>query len=274
MSQSVSDPASSDLIRPHEPAPVGLRPGDADSRILIICDHAGNRLPESLGDLGVDSARLAEHIAWDLGALGVARGLAEQLGAHLIFGRYSRLAADLNRAPQDRSAVPEISDGVLVPGNLGLTAQQRARRIEQLHAPYHEYIARFVAASAEQGVRPALISVHSFTGTVSRIRRPWEAGILWDKDPRIAFELLAGLRSQGVNVGDNEPYSGRHTADYTLDRHAEANHLAHAAIELRQDCIASAGMQHIWAERLARTLRSVLADESLTAMPDPAENAA
>jgi predicted N-formylglutamate amidohydrolase len=140
-----------------------------------------------------------------------------------------------------------------------------------LHHPYHEYIAGYIFDALERGFRPIIVSIHSFTPRVSGIKRPWEAGVLWDKDPRVAIPLLAALRREGVNVGDNEPYSGRHTADYTLDRHAEGNHLAHAAIEIRQDCILSSGTQHIWAERLARVLRPIVSDESLHAAPSEGE---
>jgi predicted N-formylglutamate amidohydrolase len=260
-------PASSELLSAEEPSPVGVREVDGDPRLLVICDHASNRLPKSLADLGVDAARLNEHIAWDLGALGVARGVADQLRATLVYGRYSRLAADLNRAPGDPSVVPRISDGVLVPGNLGLTTDQFELRLRTLHDPYHKYIAAFIANAFEQGVRPIIVSIHSFTPSVSGIDRPWEAGVLWDKDPRVAIPLLAALRTQGIVVGDNEPYSGRHTADYTLDRHAEGNHLAHAALEIRQDTILTEGSQHIWAERLVRALKPIIANEALHQPP-------
>jgi predicted N-formylglutamate amidohydrolase len=275
MEQSATSPvadtdathAPSELLAADEPGPVGIREGSGEPRVLVICDHASNRLPAALSNLGVDPARFGQHIAYDLGALGVARGLAEQLGAPLAFGRYSRLAADLNRAPKDYGAVPAISDGVLIPGNVGLSAQARANRIRTLHDPYHEFIAGFVSAGIERGIRPIIVSIHSFTPSISKVTRPWEAGVLWDKDPRVAIPLLAALRREGVFVGDNEPYSGRHTADYTLDRHAEGNHLAHAAIEIRQDCILTEGSQHIWAERLARVLKPILSVDALHAPP-------
>jgi predicted N-formylglutamate amidohydrolase len=41
----------------------------------------------------------------------------------------------------------------------------------------------------------------------------------------------------GFNIGDNEPYSGKHPADYTIDHHAEAAGLPHVSIEIRQDLI-------------------------------------
>ena len=163
------------LLGSDEPAPVGVREARGAPGVLVICDHAGNRMPLALGDLGVPAARFDEHIAWDPGALGVARGIAEQLDATLVFGRYSRLAADLNRAPEDRSAVPAISDGVLIPGNLGLSAQQRAERVKCLHDPYHAWIAQYLSNAERRGVRPVVVSVHSFTPRVSRISRPCAA---------------------------------------------------------------------------------------------------
>ena len=135
---------ANELLGPDDPDPVGVYGERAASRILIICDHAGNLLPPALEGLGMEARHLNDHIAWDPGALGVARGLAEQLGAPLIFGRYSRLAADLNRVPSDTSAVPHISDGVLVPGNIGLSADERARRITALHEPYHNYLGTMI----------------------------------------------------------------------------------------------------------------------------------
>lgn len=269
--ESAQGTASTRLIGSDEPHPVGISAAQSASRFLVICDHASNLMPRALTGLGVRAEELSRHIAWDPGALGVARGLAVQLGATLVFGRYSRLAADLNRAPDDASAVPAISDGVLVPGNIGLTAAEREQRIRELHDPYHNYIADFVTNAMKRGESPILISVHSFTPRVSKIDRPWEAGVLWDKDSRIAIPLLAALRHEGIIVGDNEPYSGRHTADYSLDRHAEGNHLAHAAIEIRQDCIANAGAQHIWAERLAGILKSILRSNALHETADSAD---
>lgn len=265
---AIDDTDGQTLLSEHEPGPVGVRESSKDPRLVVICDHASNRLPESLGGLGVAPRRLEEHIGYDLGALGVARGVAEQLGATLIYGRYSRLAADLNRAPHDAGAVPAISDGVLIPGNIGLSDDAKRQRLQTLHEPYHAYLERFIADAVAQKIRPIIVSIHSFTPSVSRIARPWEAGVLWDKDPRVAIPLLAALRAEGVVVGDNEPYSGRHTADYTLDRHAEGNHLAHAAIEIRQDRILSSGSQFIWAERLVRVLRPIVANQALHEVPE------
>ena len=241
-------------------------PGPNAGSVIVICDHASNALPRRLATLGLAARRLDEHIAYDIGAVGVARHLAIELEAGYVFGRYSRLAADLNRSARDRSVIPAISDGVLVPGNLGLTAHERAARIEALHEPYHREIDRMLTAQVEAGSPPVVVAIHSFTPSISSIPRPWHVGVLWDKDARLAIPLLAAFRAQGdLLVGDNEPYSGRHPADYSIDHHAERGGFAHAAIEIRQDLIATPTEQRDWAIRLGRILRPILEDRRLYA---------
>jgi predicted N-formylglutamate amidohydrolase len=194
-----------------------------------------------------------------------------------VLAVYSRLAVDLNRDLRDGSAYPALSGGVLVPANLGLSAAAKAARARALYEPYHWAVrdaldraggrgapapASFAAASAAGA--PVLVAVHSFTPTMHGLGRPWHVGVLWDKDPRLAVPLLAALRAQqGVVAGDNEPYSGRHPADYTIDHHAEPRGIAHASIEIRQDLIRDEAGQREWAERLAAALCPVLEDDAL-----------
>ncbi len=254
------------LLSAAEPPAFCYVPGPAETRMLVVCDHASNRIPESLGMLGINASRLQEHIAYDIGALAVAMGIAQRFGAGLVYGCYSRLVIDLNRGTRDRSGMPEISDGVLIPGNLALSEADQAARIATLHAPYHLEIERILLAQIERGSFPVVLAIHSFTPFVSGIPRPWHAGVLWDKDARFAVPLLDSIRAdQDILVGDNEPYSGRHIADYTLDRHAEENGLAHAAIEIRQDLISEPATQQHWVKRLGDALDSVLGNQSLYA---------
>lgn len=238
--------------------------GGSDSRVIFICDHASHRIPASLGTLGVDPKYLTDHITWDIGAAGVTRRLAERFGADAVLANYSRLVIDLNRRPRDFTVIPPISDGILVPGNLGLTQAARDARGEALHAPYHAAIEDLIARRSASGVSPAFFGIHSFTPSFHRTPRPWHAGILWDRDPRIAVPMLAALRAHGeFFVGDNEPYSGRHTADYSIDTHAETRGMAHVGIEIRQDLIADDAGQDRWAGILGDALASILADDSV-----------
>jgi len=225
--------------------------------IVVICDHARNQIPRQLGTLGLADHHLQDHIAWDIGA---------RLRVPLIVGGYSRLVVDLNRAKHDASAIPSISDGVLVPGNIALDRVARQERFSAIHDVYHHAVDRLLAETRTDDHCPVIIAIHSFTPQVSGVSRPWHAGVLWDKDPRVALPLLAALRAPGdIMVGDNEPYSGRHAADYTIDTHAEPNGYAHAAIEIRQDQIQSRHGERAWAERLFHALAPIFEDKRIYA---------
>lgn len=259
---------ASDLLSGDEPEPFDIEAPASKSRIVLACDHAGNRIPRALADLGLDEGQLTSHIAWDSGAAGVTRRLSSSLQATAVLGRYSRLVIDLNRDLRDLTAFPAISDGVLIPGNVGLTVEERAERARVFFKPYHEALRRLIQERTSASEQPVLISVHSFTPAQFGVARPWHVGILWDEDPRLALPLLAALRGQrDIVVGDNEPYSGRHPADYTIDHHAEPLGLAYAAIEIRQDLIGGESGQREWADRLAEIFSVLLRDESLFRRP-------
>lgn len=269
-SASEAAPPDSPLLGADEPQPFELIEGAAGSGIILVCDHASPRFPAALGQLGIPDRYLGDHIAWDIGAAGVARRLRERLGADAVLANYSRLVVDVNRGLGDASAIPAISDGVLIPGNLGLTAAEREARVLALHAPYHAAIGALIGRRSAESRVPVVIGIHSFTPRWHGTRRPWHAGVLWDRDPRLPLPLLAALRARGdLVVGDNEPYSGRHTADYSIDRHAESHGLAHAGIEIRQDLIADAAGQERFAGILGDALEAILADASLYAPLSP-----
>ena len=63
------------LLAADEPAPFSLAREESRSPFVLICDHAGRRIPRALGDLGVSAADRERHIAWDIGAAGVASHL-------------------------------------------------------------------------------------------------------------------------------------------------------------------------------------------------------
>jgi len=251
------------LLAPGEPAPFELIEGSAAAPVVFVCDHASNRVPTALGDLGVAEQHLRDHIAWDIGAAAVARRLRERFAAGAVIAGYSRLVVDLNRSLADRSAFPSITDGILVPANLSLSAEDRARRIEALYDPYHAAVEDLVERRTTAAQVPVFVGVHSFTPRFHGTTRPWQIGVLWDVDGRLALPLLAALRAAGVVVADNEPYSGRHPADYSIDRHAELGGLAHAGIEIRQDLITDEAGQERWADVLGEALARVLDEPAL-----------
>ncbi len=251
------------LIGPRDPPPFEYLPG-ASAHALLLCDHASAAVPAALAGLGLPDDAFSNHIAVDLHAGDVTRRLAAQLGLPAFLHGYSRLVADANRHFDDPTLAPTISDGIVVPGNAGLDEASRQRRWQQIHQPYHRAIAGWLQAQFAAGQVPALISVHSFAAEVGGARRPWPVAVLWNQDGRMALPFMAHLREhEGLDVGDNEPYSGREGFGYTMVAHAEAHGLPHLLIELRQDLLDSADQRARWAGVLARSLAPLLEDAQL-----------
>lgn len=229
--------------------------------VLLLCDHASNAVPADI-DLGIDPALLDLHIAIDIGAADVTRALAAALGAPAILATVSRLVIDLHRQADHVGLIPHRSDGHLVPGN---EAVDRQARIARFHAPYHRLIRDRIRAQ-----RPALIlSIHSFTPCLEHggTPRPWEVGVLYNRDARAALPAIDWLRAQGFVTGDNEPYSGR-LLNATLNRHAEGQGIPSVAIEIRNDLIRDAAGVAQWTGALAgltNSLRNSLARKAVPA---------
>lgn len=231
--------------------------------LLLTCDHASRALPEGYGTLGIGEAELARHIGWDIGAAALTEALVAKLNAPAVLSGYSRLLVDCNRAPDDPTLICELSDGTVITGNRGLAPEEIERRIRLYHTPYHDAIARQIEAMRRNIEAPAIVSIHSFTPSMRGRARPWHCGILWDKDPRLAVPLMEKLRAEpGLEVGDNEPYSGRSHVGYTMGRHGASEGLPHVLIEIRQDELDRPEGVARWAERLARVLSEIIAESS------------
>jgi predicted N-formylglutamate amidohydrolase len=247
------------LLAADEPSPVLLERDGGSSPILLACDHAGRRMPRRLGTLGLPPAELDRHIAWDIGVLAVSQRLGAALDATLIGQVYSRLVIDCNRDPAVASSIPEISESTAIPGNRDLSPQDRLRRQAAIFRPYHERLAALLDARRQRGPATVLVSMHSFTPVFKGFVRPWHAGMLYNRDPRLGRILLELLVREGdLVVGDNEPYSVSDATDYTIPVHGERRGIPHVEIEIRQDLIADEPGQTAWAERLARLLPEAL----------------
>ena len=230
--------------------------GAADSRLLLIADHASNRVPPGI-ELGIPAALFEDHIAVDIGAGPLSRALAHRLDCPAVLAAWTRLVVDLNRESDEPNVIPASSDGWAVPGNEALTRAQRDERILRYWRPYHAFIEARIAAAA-----PAmLIGIHSFTPQLASSpheKRPWQVGMLYNLDDRAAKLALRLLREAGIATGDNQPYSGR-DLNATMNRHAEAHGLPYLGFEVRQDLIADAAGVAQWAARLAPVIASVAA---------------
>ena len=227
---------------------------DGGGPFLLVSDHAGQAIPPDLAGLGLSEAERARHIGWDIGIDGMGRALAELLPAVLIEQIYSRLVIDCNRAPGHPTSIVRVSDETPVPGNHDLSDQQVAWRQQVILHPYHARIARALDERQAQNRPTALVALHSFTPSMRGKARPWQAGILHNRDSRLAQIMLDLLRAEGLTVGDNEPYALTDTSDYTVPLHAEKRGLPYLEIEIRQDLIATPAGQAEWAQRLARLL--------------------
>jgi predicted N-formylglutamate amidohydrolase len=243
------------LLAADEPAPVSVRNAEGRSPFLLVADHAGNTIPRSLAGLGISETERVRHIAWDLGIAGVGRVLADTLDATLIQQNYSRLVIDCNRPMDAAASIPDISEYTAIPGNMGLSEANRIERAREIFWPYHERIEAELDRRRRAGRPAVLVALHSFTPVFKGVARPWHAGALYNRDPRLAHRLMALLKTEhGIAVGDNEPYMVSDTSDYTIPVHAERRGLYHVLIEIRQDLIADDNGQHAWALKLARLL--------------------
>lgn len=231
-------------------------------RWLITCDHAANTVPDWLGGtLGLPDSEMARHIAWDPGAAGLTRALAERLDSPAILSRFSRLVIDPNRGEDDPTLIMQLYDGTVIPGNRRLDAAIRAQRLDRLYRPYHAAYATLAARRPDT----VICAIHAFTPQLrGRPPRPWTVGVLHSHlDGRLALPLLDALRAAGMGeIGDNQPYGGHLPGD-AVDRHALMPGRPNVLIELRQDLIATPNSQADWAGRLAPVLQRVLQETAL-----------
>lgn len=234
---------------------VEVTAGRDDAPWLIVCEHASHRFPERWGALGLSEDGQRAHVAWDPGALGVAQALAARLGAVLVAAQVSRLVYDLNRPPDAVGAMPERSEIWEIPGNAGLGPAERLARTQAIYVPFHARLAAELAAMLARGVRPALVTVHSFTPVWFGEPRATELGFIHDADPAFAAEVCAAAGpATGLRAELNAPYSAADGVTHTLKLHATPHGLEHVMIEIRNDLIADAGRQQAMADRLAQAL--------------------
>ncbi|MEM1261918.1 MAG: N-formylglutamate amidohydrolase [Pseudomonadota bacterium] len=256
------------LLAADEPAPFRTIRGDASQRCLLVCDHASSRIPAVLDGLGLGDSAKRSHLVCDYGAGPLTLAVADALDLSAVLCNYSRLVVDCNRSLDDPSAFLTFGDGTRIDGNCDLTEADRKHRADAIYWPYHQAVDAALAELDTENERAALVSLHSFSPVLDGIYRPWDAGVLWDADERLAEVFYAGLDAiADVRVGDNVPYSGRSSADFTVDYHGESAGRAHVAIEIRQDHIADERGIELWAERLTAIIRAVLGDPNLRRPP-------
>ena len=227
----------------------------------MLCDHASNRIPKSISKNGLllNRKELESHIAFDLGAKETALILSEKLKSPLITTNFSRLVIDPNRSINDPTSIMQIYDGSIISGNVGLDEKQIFDRQKNFYDPYHKKIKEFLRFKKLSGSFVCIVSIHSFTPQLKfHPPRPWDIGILWDKDTRISEPLIKELKKlEGLCIGENKPYAGTLKGD-TLNRHGEKNNIPHVLIEIRNDLILGVSGKKKWASLLADALNKTI----------------
>ncbi|MBL4767911.1 MAG: N-formylglutamate amidohydrolase [Rhodobacteraceae bacterium] len=231
---------------------------DSDHPILLVCEHAGRHVPNSLELLGLSLDAYDLHISHDIGAENVSRRLAADLGSALVLQRYSRLVIDCNRPLGTETSIPEISDEIAVPGNIGLSAPDRRLREDLIFAPFAASCLHHIA----QPHIAAAFSIHSFTPVLARQRRPWGIGFLYRSKVSRGQELadLCARLWPDLVVGYNDPYGIDGDADWFVPACAEPRNIPHCLLEIRNDLISSEAGCANWAARLHQLFTAFMED--------------
>lgn len=239
------DPPAAETVNP-----------DGKSPYVLLCEHASNYIPARYAGLGLDATELTRHIAWDIGVAPIARALSKALDAPLVLSGYSRLLIDCNRPVGVATSIPEISETTTIPGNVGISAEERRLRADSFYWPFQNEVARILDRRQAAKKRSIVFGVHSFTPVFKGFQRPWHAGILFRKAKAYGEALVAAMQEPGLNVVANEPYRIDDDSDQTVPVHGEARGLDAVLIEIRQDLIGHRDGQEAWAKRLAPALQA------------------
>ncbi|MCZ4351679.1 N-formylglutamate amidohydrolase [Roseovarius aestuarii] len=248
------------LLAQEDPSPVEVVNRSGASPVLLLCEHAGRAVPASLAQLGLEPCEMEKHIAWDIGAAATARHLAALLGAPLVLQAYSRLVIDANRPLSAPDCIPDISDGVLIPGNTGLDTDARIQRFEEIHKPLHDTVAALLDQRKADGRPGVLVTIHSFTPHFGGQDRAMAVGLLFNRDSRLAEALRDALAEivSDHTVVLNAPYAVDDVGDYAIPVHGEQRGIPHVLIELRNDLIDDEAGQERWAAYVYEALNIAL----------------
>lgn len=241
---------------PNDPQPVEVINQASLVPIVLTCEHAGRTTPKTLKNLRLANDVFDRHIAYDIGAEGLATKLAYGLEATLILQRYSRLVIDCNRPRDAPDCITPASDGTPIPGNQGLNQTARAQRYTEIHEPYHQTISDLLDARQNRPIM--LVSIHSFTRRMKNVERPWHAGLLFNNDDRVAKRLMELLTKHKLNIAYNQPYTVDFSTDYTIPVHGEGRNIPHVLIEVRNNEIKCEGGQKRWAGYIGDALKTIV----------------
>jgi predicted N-formylglutamate amidohydrolase len=257
---------SQSLLAPEEGSAAAVERAAGQGAFVFICEHASSRLPASLGNLGLPDEALVSHIAWDPGALAIARLMSAEFDSPLVFQNFSRLAYDCNRPPESPAAMPEVSEIYRIPGNARLSDEAKRARVEALYKPFHAVISGLLDKRRAEGLPTVLVTVHSFTPVYHGVRRSVEIGILHDEDSRFADRMLAAAADRPrFNICRNEPYGPQDGVTHSLRLHALPRGIENVMIEVKNDLLKDKTGQEVMAGYLVELARMAMADRTTKA---------
>lgn len=243
------------VLAPDEGDPVGVELAEGSGPFVIVCEHASSTLPRSFGDMGLSSEARQSHIAWDPGALAVARLLSARFESPLVFQRFSRLVYDCNRPPESPAAMPARSEVYPVPANENIAGAERLARTQALYRPFHSAVSGLIDRRTGAGIETSLITVHSFTPVYFGKPRAVEVGILHDADARLADGILCAAAHDGrYDTRRNEPYGPADGVTHSLILHGVSRGIPNVMIEVRNDLIADRPGQEVMAGYLSELI--------------------
>lgn len=231
--------------------------GDFAKGLVLLCDHARNDLPQQYKSLGLPASEFERHIAYDIGAQGITRGLASKLNAPAVLSRFSRLLIDPNRGIDDPTLVRQLSDGTIIPGNYPLSKDELDYRIKNFHQPYHQAIDEALRQVLKAGNVPVILAVHTMTDKWNGEKRPWQMSWLYDSDVRMLDACMEQMKDMDdITIGQNEPYDGALGGD-SMHVHGTLRGYAHLLLEVRQDLVSTQEGVDEWVNLLAPILEKV-----------------
>ncbi|MGV8953422.1 MAG: N-formylglutamate amidohydrolase [Cypionkella sp.] len=234
---------------------------EAAGRFVLVCEHATNAIPQRWGDLGLSAEARAAHIAWDPGAKALALALSSRLDAVLVHAPVSRLVYDCNRAPDMGGAMPAQSEIYAIAGNAVISQAERLLRTEAVYLPWVEGLHAVIARRIAGGMRPVVVTIHSFTPVFHGKPRRVELGVIHDADAHFAVAVqTAASKLTRLNVQLNAPYSAADDVTHTLRMQATPYGLPNVMLEIRNDLIATPEQVLKMADQLAAVLNMGLVE--------------
>lgn len=175
-------------------------------KLLLTCEHGGNRIPEAYKSYFINEATLKTHRGYDLGALDLFHFL-EPLSDASFFSTTSRLLIELNRSLHHKRLFSEFSSE--------LSKKEKDELITAYYVPYRTAVENNIKSYVEKGESVLHLSIHSFTPELNGAKRNCDIGLLYDSKKKQEREFCKRYKvalleqDSNLHVRFNYPYLGK-----------------------------------------------------------------